>query len=211
MIISPPSGKKIYCLHQRWISLLNNNFHVINQKRLHFLLQSLLLYYFHFTLVLFAYIGHANFDVNQCSVITDCCFKLWKRFEWSLLLRFSSTQKTMPLPLAKFTIPAPPLTVMLFEKPWALFKVGDQRKMKLIHFVIKWIVFYQYFYFQYVTLWKITLWYVKTICWQQTVKDFIKVIDTIAPLGTCDISFSLPSNSHGNFHIKIAFAWIPLH
>ena len=71
--------------------------------------------------------------------------------EWSLL-RFLSTHKTILLPLAKFIIPLPPLTVMLLEKPWALFKVWDQPKMKLIHFVIKWIKFYQYFYFQYVTL-----------------------------------------------------------
>ena len=55
-------------------------------------------------------------------------------------------------PLAKFIILLPPLTVMLFEKRWALFKMWDQPKMKLIHFVIKWIIFYQYFYFQYVTL-----------------------------------------------------------
>ena len=32
--------------------------------------------------------------------------------------------------------------------------------------------------------------------------DFIKIKDTVAPLGTCDISFSLGSNSHGNFHKK---------
>ena len=117
----------------------------------------------------------------------------------------------IPLPLAKFIIPAPPLTVMLFEKPWALFKVGDQPRMKLIHFVIEWIMFYQYFYFQYVTLQKIILWYVRTICWQQTIKDFLKVNDTATPLGTCDISFSLLSNSHSHFHIKMAFDWTPLH
>ena len=45
--------------------------------------------------------------------------------------------KTIPLPLVKIIIPHPPLTVMLFEKPWALFKMRDQTKMKLIHFVIK--------------------------------------------------------------------------
>ena len=37
--------------------LLNNNFH-----------------YLHFTFVLFAYTGHANFDFNQCLVFTDSCF-----------------------------------------------------------------------------------------------------------------------------------------
>ena len=58
----------------------------------------------------------------------------------------------MPPPLAKFIIPPPALTVMLFEKPWAPFKVGDQAKIKLIHFVIKRMMFHQYFYFEYVTL-----------------------------------------------------------
>ena len=57
-------------------------------------------------------------------------------FKWSLL-RFSSIHKTIPLPLAKFIIPHPPLTVMLFEKACVLFKAWDQPKMKLIHFVIK--------------------------------------------------------------------------
>ena len=38
-----------------------------------------------------------------------------------------------------------------------------------------------------------------------------KVNDTVAPLGIYDISFSLASNSHGNFYIKIAFDWLPLH
>ena len=51
-----------------------------------------------------------------------------------------------------------------------------------------------------------TLWYVKTICWQQTIKDFLKVNDT----ATCDIRFSLASNSHSNFYTKIAFDWISL-
>ena len=35
-------------------------------------------------------------------------------------------------------------------------------------------------------------------------KSLLKVNDTVAPLGTCDITFSLASNSHGNFYIKIA-------
>ena len=38
------------------------------------------------------------------------------------------------------------------------------------------------------------------MCCEQTIIDFLKVNDT----GTCDISFSLASNSHGNFYIKIA-------
>ena len=43
-------------------------------------------------------------------------------FEWSLLLRFSSTHKTIPLPLAKFIIPHSPLTVMLFQKTLGAFQ-----------------------------------------------------------------------------------------
>ena len=35
-------------------------------------------------------------------------------------------------------------------------------------------------------------------------QNFVKVNDTFAPLDNFDISFST-SNSHGNFHIKIAF------
>ena len=50
---------------------LNNNFHVISQK---ISSCSQLLYYLHFTFVLFAYTGHANFDFNQCLVFTDSCF-----------------------------------------------------------------------------------------------------------------------------------------
>ena len=123
---SPPIWKKspqvdtpsnFYCLHQRWIPHQITIFMLKTRKNLHFLLQSLLLYFFHFTHVLFAYIGHANFDFNQCSIFTDCCFQHWKRFEWSLLLRFSSTHKTIPFSLSKFSIPPLRLTVMLFEKP----------------------------------------------------------------------------------------------
>ena len=35
------------------------------------------------------HLRHANFDFNCCSVFTDSCFVLWKRFPWSKsLLRF---------------------------------------------------------------------------------------------------------------------------
>ena len=39
-------------------------------------------------------------------------------------------------PLTKFIISPSLLTGTLFRKPWALFKEGDQLKMKLIHFGI---------------------------------------------------------------------------
>ena len=89
LIISPhlekilPSGPppKFYILHQRLISPLNNNFHV---KSFIFSCSHccctifILMYYFHFTFALFAYTGHANFDFNQYSIFTDCCFaKVW--------------------------------------------------------------------------------------------------------------------------------------
>ena len=34
-------------------------------------------------------------------------------------------------------VPPPPLTIMLFKKSWALLKLWDEPKIKLIHFVIK--------------------------------------------------------------------------
>ena len=116
---------KFYCLHQRWIPPLNNNFHVINQKKLHFFLYPMLLYYFHFTLVLFANIPHSNFNFNQFSIFIDCWFKLWKSFEWSLLLRFSSTHKTIPFPRVKFIIPLPlPSNVYAIWKTLSAFQSG---------------------------------------------------------------------------------------
>ena len=90
-IISSPIWKKssqvgtlpnFYCLHQSWIPLLFIKNFFYKPKKHHFLLQSLLLHHFHFTLVLLAHLGYANIDFNQSSIFTDCCFKLWKRFEW---------------------------------------------------------------------------------------------------------------------------------
>ena len=82
---------------------------------------------------------------------------------------------------------------MLFEKPWALFKVGDQPKMKLIHSV--WLN-------ECNVLWMLLL----SIC--HSLKNHFVICENF---GACDISFSLPANSHGNFHRKIAFDCIPLH
>ena len=52
----------------------------------------------------------------------QCLQVLALSFEWPLLLRFSSTHKTFPLPLAKFIIPHSPFTVMLFEKTLGAFQ-----------------------------------------------------------------------------------------
>ena len=49
--------------------------------------------------------GLANFDFNQCSIFTGCCFQLWRRFEWSnaILLRFQPHNKNSPLPTSKIS------------------------------------------------------------------------------------------------------------
>ena len=80
--LAPPSGKILPTPnftpplslphHQRLILPLNNSFHVINPKNLHFQLSSLLLYNFYFNFILFVYTGQANFDVNQCSLFKEC-------------------------------------------------------------------------------------------------------------------------------------------
>ena len=64
----------------------------------------------------------------------------------------------------KASCPTPNSNV-IWEIMGAFQREGGQPKMKVIHFVIKWIMFYQYFYFQYVTPQKFTQWYVKTTCW----------------------------------------------
>ena len=58
---------------------------------------------------------------NQCSIFKECCFWLWKRFEWSntLLLRFPREIKKSPP--AKFSIPSHPL--MVFGKPFLMCKL----------------------------------------------------------------------------------------
>ena len=43
-----------------------------------FWLQSLLPYHFYFSFILFVHTGHANFNLNRCSVFTECHFQLWK-------------------------------------------------------------------------------------------------------------------------------------
>ena len=108
-----PSGKNpspvdspsiFYCLHQRLIPPLSNNFHVISQTSFIFSCShcSCTIFispsYSLHTQAMLIFFNHAGF--NQCSLFTTCCFQLWKRFEWSktLLLRFSSTHKTIPFP-----------------------------------------------------------------------------------------------------------------
>ena len=50
---------------------------------------------FCFNFIFFWLTGHANFDFNWCSILTECCFQLCKRFESSksLLLRFSTSSE----------------------------------------------------------------------------------------------------------------------
>ena len=70
---------------------LSNNFHVIFQQKLIFSCS-------HCSFILFVLTGHANFDFNQCSIFTECCFQFWKRLEWSksLLFRFPPPDKKFP-------------------------------------------------------------------------------------------------------------------
>ena len=70
------------------------------------------MYHFYFNFIHFVHTGQANFDFNQCSILTECCFWPWKRFEWSKsLLRFPPSCKlkishfqwrgTPPIPIWK--------------------------------------------------------------------------------------------------------------
>ena len=71
--------------------------------------------YFHF--ILFVHTGYANFYFNGCSIFTECCFYLWKRFEWSnsLIIRFTPHDKKSPHS-TKFLIP-PPHPLLLCGQP----------------------------------------------------------------------------------------------
>ena len=64
-----------------------------------FFRQSLLLYHFYLNFILFVHSDYVNFNCNQCSIFTEPCFQLWKRFEWSksLLVRFLQSNKKLPL------------------------------------------------------------------------------------------------------------------
>ena len=80
---------------------LKSNFHVITQLNFTW---SLFLYHFNFNFIIFVHKEYANFHFNRCSVFTECCFWLWKRFEWSksLLVRFPlhcPTGEDSPLPI----------------------------------------------------------------------------------------------------------------
>ena len=68
-IFIPPSPKVNF-------PLLNNNFYVITQQKLHFQQWPLLLHHFYFNLILFVHIAHPNFDFNRCAIFTQCCFQL---------------------------------------------------------------------------------------------------------------------------------------
>ena len=57
-----------------------------------------LLFHFCFNFILLGHLGHVNFSFNWCSVFTESCFSLWKRFQSSksVLLRFPLPGKYPP-------------------------------------------------------------------------------------------------------------------
>ena len=59
---------------QRFIPPLNHNFHVITQWITSFLTVVIALVPFSFYLLLYVQTGNVNFDLNQCSLFTECCF-----------------------------------------------------------------------------------------------------------------------------------------
>ena len=50
---------------------------------------------------------HANFDFNRCSILTECCFYLWKRFNGQAH-SYSDSHCPTNNPPAKFSIPLTP-------------------------------------------------------------------------------------------------------
>ena len=84
-------------------------------------MQPLLGYHFYFNFML---TGHLYTQVMQIlifigvyiSIFTECCFWLWRRFEWSNSLLFRLSPSDQKSPPAKFPITSSLLT--LFGKPW---------------------------------------------------------------------------------------------
>ena len=85
------------------------------QWKLYFQLQLLFLYHFYFNFKLILRTGYANFDFNQCTIFTECCFQFWKRFEWSKSLPFWLLQRSFNL-FPQWGDSPHPLT--LFAKLW---------------------------------------------------------------------------------------------
>ena len=76
----------------------------------------------------------------------------WKRLKSSksLLFNLSWTHKTIPSAQQKLSFLPTPYSNAIW-KTLDAFQTGDQSKMKLVHFVIKYM-FNKYLYLQYVTL-----------------------------------------------------------
>ena len=83
--------------------------------------------HFCFNFILFGHRGHVNFHFNWCSVFTEGCFYLWKKFESS---KWGSLHLVEKLPQVKFPIPPQPLTAIwktpTYKILWPLFVDGVQ-------------------------------------------------------------------------------------
>ena len=116
-----------------------------NKIKALFLAVVIVLYHFYFNFVLFVHVGHANFDFNQCSLLTEWCFQLFKRLELSksLLLRFSPPDEKSPS-AAKFPIPT--LSGQIFTLPVKAIWKTLQCHSRLAHelLTMKAIAFYAF-------------------------------------------------------------------
>ena len=111
--------------------------------------------HFYLNFMLFARAGHANFDFNQCSIFTECCFYLWKRLKWSksLFLRFPPPDKVIHP--SKISLPhphcwdsPPPFKAIWRNLLWNFQLVHELPTMKVLSFCA-FLLFscYQFFFF----------------------------------------------------------------
>ena len=84
---------------------LNTNFHVVTQQKLHFKLQSLLLYYFNFILIVHR--GHANFYFHA-QYLQNVVFSFEKDSNSQNPSSSGSHCQKKKFPPAKFPAPPPP-------------------------------------------------------------------------------------------------------
>ena len=103
--------------HQRFIFPLNNNFHVITQYKLHFYLQSLLLYHhFFFKFMLYVHIFHASFDFSWCWYLQNVVSSIEK-------VQINPTYPLLPHPSSfYFQIPFWEVSPLPFGKTCKLWK-----------------------------------------------------------------------------------------
>ena len=137
--------------HQRFIFPLNNNFHVITQYKLHFYLQSLLLYHhFFFKFMLYVHIFHASFDFSWCWYLQNVVSSIEK-------VQINPTYPLLPHPSSfYFQIPfweVSPLpfgkTCKLWKDCWKNTSIVFKKKIFLIWYIFSscacnsWFVFFR--------------------------------------------------------------------